>query len=784
MKSIAKFIILVACLCILVCLQSCVKEMEGVDNPMLEFIEEEDGKWFELSSPIKAGTPLSGDVSLIVKYKNGYSRQIEITLNAGSGELYTDEKFFLSEGSGDSELRIPLYGKVESMGEFSLGLTFKPLKESPISKTIKLFANDPLEEFSFNWNSASISDKVYDNMENSTVMSIPYSNGYGRNVVIDVRSDAGLNGNLSTQLNGNYEDKVAGDNGVVEIPLSGIPSEHGEVILDVTVTSAGLIANGNVTIKVEENTGEFPAPVFDAELAVSGSAYKNVEIGEREPVSLAVNYENGFAREVLVAINENNGIKTTEFTTTLKAGPGEGTLEIPLEGIPTMLGENVLNGNVKLKETGETLAELEATIDVQSPGKINIEDIKVKDELFSGTPANTAILLSYTDGYNRMATVTADFSKGGESGLSIEKNTEIQLSESGVMEIKITGDNPIAGNYPCDLTVSIEGESPVVKSCVITVIDQKPAIDFDFSRTEISGSPVLLNQEVKGTNLKLYYINGFDRKVKSIEVSGMLSASLSDVTLAGSEGIVDIPLTGIPSVELGKIDILVKIDEVVEKTHTMTLFAGEKVSYQGLDYYTIFIDMNENGKIDAGEIWLDRNIGATSTDPGKWGELEDNRACVGYYYYWGKSYTDYCQIKSDMHPEKDESYKLPPANSEWTNICPEGYHVPLEDEWRFLFNHLVGTSYAAAPAAPRVQEFAGKTPEDLMNSILNLPMGGIHTAKANNQSGTTASYWSSTWFNNKPIKVNITLKANGLGQTNISVTDSETGIANVRCVKD
>lgn len=784
MKSIAKFVILIASLLGLVCFQNCVKDAESVDNPMLEFVEGEDGKWFELSSSIKAGTPMSGNVSLIVKYKNGYSRQIRITLNSGSGDLYTDENFSLSEGTGDSELRIPLYGQVDDMGEFSLGITFKPLKESPVSKTIKLFADDPLDEFSFNWDSASISDKVYDNMENSTVLSIPYLNGYGRNVVINVKSDIGLNGNLSTVLNGNYEDKIAGDSGVVEIPLTGIPSVHGNVTLYVTVISAGLNKNGNVAIKVEKNTGDFPSPVFDPDLVINGSFYKNLEIGEREPVSLALTYENGFSREVLVAMNENNGIKATEFTVILKAGPGKGCLEIPLEGIPTMLGENILSGYVKLKETGEILSDINAVINVQSPGKINIEEVKVKDELFPGMPANTVILLSYTDGYNRMATVTADFSKGSGSGLSIEKNTEIQLTESGVMEIKIAGDNPVAGNYPCDLTVSTDGESPVVKSCVITVVDQKPAINFNFSETEISGSHVLLNQEVKGTNLKLHYTNGFDRKVKSIEVSGMLNANLSEVTLAGSEGVVEVPLTGIPSGELCEIDILIKIDEVVEKKHTMTLFAGEKVSYQGLEYYTIFIDVNGNGKIDGGEIWLDRNIGATSTDPGKWGELEDNRSCVGYYYYWGKSYTDYCHIKEDMHPLKDDSYKLPPANAEWADVCPKKYHVPSEDEWRFLFNHLVGTSYVAAPAAPRVQEFAGKTPEDLMSSILSLPMGGIHTAKANNQSGTTASYWTATWFNNKPVKVNITLKPNGLGQTNISITDSETGIANVRCIRD
>lgn len=239
-------------------------------------------------------------------------------------------------------------------------------------------------------------------------------------------------------------------------------------------------------------------------------------------------------------------------------------------------------------------------------------------------------------------------------------------------------------------------------------------------------------------------------------------------------------------------------------------FDDTPITFNGKTYIPVFVDMDNDGKVDAGEVWLDRNIGSDSNDPGSaWGEEEVNWNAVGNFYYWGRPYSENspCEHALGANPERNEAWELRDGKpgtgvheENWDNICPKGYCIPTERQWRDMFNYIAGTgfdqSYQNAPK-DRVLTFANnQTLSIMMTSVLKFPMTGIHDRNdkspnldiTNNNVGTLACYWSRTFIEmggkGKTYPVRVVMGKRGeVGLANIGPAKSAYTTASVRCVQ-
>ena len=188
-----------------------------------------------------------------------------------------------------------------------------------------------------------------------------------------------------------------------------------------------------------------------------------------------------------------------------------------------------------------------------------------------------------------------------------------------------------------------------------------------------------------------------------------------------------------------------------------------------------------------GEIWMDRNLGATqvatsSTDAAAYGDL----------YQWGRG-TDGHQIRTSAitttlstsdQPGNGNfikttstpyDWRSPQNNNLWqgvagvNNPCPTGYRIPTEVEWE-----AERVSWVQAPVSS-TNDAAGA-----FASPLKLPMAGYRSYGSGTLSavGTQGGYWSSTVntinsryliFDSTPARMSINSRAIG---------------SSVRCIKD
>ena len=197
-------------------------------------------------------------------------------------------------------------------------------------------------------------------------------------------------------------------------------------------------------------------------------------------------------------------------------------------------------------------------------------------------------------------------------------------------------------------------------------------------------------------------------------------------------------------------------------TDRNTLIANsESIEYNTFTYKTVFVDMNGDGYVSSNaEIWLDRNVGATSTDV----TSEDS---YGFIYQPGRGAPGWVAGSQGGSTYKGEPYALNNAN--WyngttksvtvnkldatgavsgtvtigggkvgpNNPCPEGFRPPTGAEWTALYNYLgcTSNSYSA-----------------LKDGLLKLPYVGGYLANTNTQwvdKGEKGYYWAAPFDNNQ-----------------------------------
>ena len=332
------------------------------------------------------------------------------------------------------------------------------------------------------------------------------------------------------------------------------------------------------------------------------------------------------------------------------------------------------------------------------------------------------------------------------------------------------------GTLSFEVQLSIASDTYSVKIPITVTGD----ITLHADLSSIRGT-LVKGQAVSNAQIEVVYSSSQQQEVTFSAAShNGLSVEPYTVSLpAATEGTVSVPLTGTPTAD-GTTEI--KVTALINETgYSMTLsanvlsdvpgetFTPETITYQGLTYNTIFIDVNNNGYVDPGDVWLDRNIGATSADPGSYGETTINAASVGQRLQYGKPYgaTTF-----------DASYTIDYAATGTWQICPDGYAVPTLGQ----FNAAIARVTGGTVSGNGVSGDVGIT-LSVLGSALRLPLcGWVTNGDASAQSyGTAACYWtSSEGSNTAPWKIDI--HNNTASTTGANWADAAWQIP-VRCVK-
>lgn len=745
MKSYISFVIFVSLFASL--FMACVNEDNRKVLPPVSFVQRTLGDGtaepvFMVEGNVKATQEIGGNASLRFEYCNGFGRKARIAVTCAGNMVTGSVHVALNEGSDTASVSIPLYGIPTSMGALEVGVSVLPEETAPLNTKTSIMVGDPVEGYVLDFDQTTSEGDIFDNVEGSTLLRIPYIKGYGRNVSVEVTSNVGLSGKKVVKLNGDYAGLSEGEPGVIEVPINGIPDVNGEVELTISISSAGgMVTKGKTMIQILENTDVFPDLELMPDIKMIGTLYKNALIGVLADAKLTVPYKNGYGRNIKVKMDEMDGISIDETLLKLRAGAVEGTFELQLQGAPLFIGEKELTIKVTTEEGNEQTQIV--AVEAKYPKELLLTNILVKEVFYENAPLSkeAALVVSYENGFKRSVTCSAVFDSKASGITCNGLSTPVELEEnSGTLIIPLSGTNPIKGSYPLMLVIEPEGENMQTIATAINVLTA--SVSFDFAGNTFEGTPIILDKSVS-TKLLIPYDNGKGTTVK-VEVTGMLKGSIESITLGEAIGFLEVPLSGIPTIEFGNLDIVVtQLTDGRKWQSQIPFFAGQEIVYNGLNYYPVFLDLNGNGVLESGEIWLDRNIGAISNVPGTYGALNANMDCVGYYYQWGKGYEDYCPITDgDGSNTPDDKWSIP--NREWNDVCPEGYRLPTVLEYRQLCDRIVATTFRDYPNVTWSVMNSGKKTADFLTSFLKIPLGGWNNSlTGHNPQGTMGAYWTS-----------------------------------------
>lgn len=762
-------------------------EDDGMDHdkssfPIVGFVGEQ-GDILHQTGTIKAGVLIT-DATVAIAYINGYERGAVITVRSQDNSITGSARTTLAVGGDEATVNIALDGTPLTPGLHSLIVSIKAdgVAEELLA-TFKITVGDSKNSYVLDFAGATLeSNSMIIDDHSTDRLLIPYSNGFGRDINVVVSSAIGISGEWSGTLNGDFLNSEAGDVGTLRIPISGMPTAEGEVTLAVNSISDGDIeVDGDVTVSV---LGTLPTLGFE-ELALTGTLTKS-EIVDGQILTLA--YTNGYSREYTIEAVEVSGISVASHSVTLGNGATVGTLEIPLSGAPTTMG-NITLVVTLTSEEGDAITR-NITINVVAPTTLDFNEPTITGEIVAGSVVSEyTVKLNYKNGCGREVTPTITLDVASGLTATINGGSPLTLEDGeGFIDVSVTGDAPVTGVYGCSVSFAITAENEVQEDAVVEVFDISVigSVAFDLDGATIVGVPLLNGIAItSATTLEIPYTNGSGRTVHSISVTGQATATMNNVQLAADAvaNVISVPLTGTPNQYADLVISLVVNSGDNAKTKTIKMFAADKVDYEGLPYYTTFIDLNANGQIDPSEVWLDRNLGATSNDPGTRGNNLHNPKAVGNYYHFGKAYSAFAALLKHNsgyeYPEKDVDFSLP-ADKTW-DICPSGYRMPTYIEYQMVSDQVLGTKYGTTDASKAISKYTSNPPNTihLTTSGLKITLAGVHQANPM-ISGNQTAFWTSSLKNGtSPYRVIFGGNQSDIGDANVHLLR-----ANVRCLQE
>lgn len=513
-----------------------------------------------------------------------------------------------------------------------------------------------------------------------------------------------------------------------------------------------------------------PLEIVAGESSLTGTFRQGDELTDAK---IVLSYRNGLGRQAEILVPEVSGIYADPVPVTLASrnadNNGDGTLEITLKGVPAV------KTNIKLRPTIR-LATHEVFVIMEITPKGDI----VLDAAASTVSGTFKIFQPLEGGkisvnYNSTKPHDVTISVAEVVGvIGPEFSTTLPAAPGGgFVDVPLQGTPTNHGNQ--NFVIRMVGEGGV-EYTMTKPIPIQGEITFDIGASSVTGE-FITGEAVTDAFVTLAYTAERDMNMTiSIDnVDGIMAAPFEEVLPAGS-GTVEIPLSGTPTNDNDKNLTISLIENNVLYTAQITVvmnpgieFVEETIMFNSLEYKTVFVDVNGNGKATRGEVWLDRNIGATSNNPGTYGASGANTDSFGQFAQWGRPYGS----------AYDSSWAIDFVNmSPWTTICPEGYEVPTALQWRDAIVKLTG----GTPNNNNVTNVPGIT-EILMASALKLPLPGWQaTGDAPGDPGTRGFYWTSTVTPNNNAVWRIEINNNAASSTGSNWAGGEWR-AQVRCIK-
>jgi len=413
---------------------------------------------------------------------------------------------------------------------------------------------------------------------------------------------------------------------------------------------------------------------------------------------------------------------------------------------------------------------------------------------------NVNYILYYRNGLNRTVTVSVP-----ETNKIYADPFQLTLeNDEGEIVIPLKGKPDLEGT----MTLQAEVTYGIFNIFPKRDIGIRPQ---NMTPVEYADDPVLeglLYEDVISKNcfIKLAYNNGWTRKITAKiscpQDAGLNSEYTTELNITAQPDILSIPVSGRPQ-KSGLVDLQLMLEDedgqelafaftdifvgqvipFVEETvsHRIIitdrndLMAGATPEYREFTYKTIFVDLNGDGYVsDNSEIWLDKNVGATSDNV----NLPES---YGFYYQAARNapgWVDNSQTGSTYPGE------LKLNNANWFNgtgqdvvinnqitvmsgkigpynPCPYGFRPPSQAELNAL------------------NTFLQNNPSNFNGEILKMPFAGGYLANTNTtlqNAGTYGYYWGRPVDNNQVVGLYLT--------TNVNIANRAKGMALcVRCVK-
>ncbi|MDD3108108.1 MAG: hypothetical protein PHV49_02715 [Alistipes sp.] len=480
-----------------------------------------------------------------------------------------------------------------------------------------------------------------------------------------------------------------------------------------------------------------------------GTLIQGVPVTSGVRINLA--YTQGLGQTAEVLLPETAGLYCDPTVVQLAAASGtdygSGTLVLPVSGTPTASGSITLRPVLRV---GGYELFLKIPVSVTPSIALDVAQSSVSGTFHIGEAVSQGVISLF---YTSYASQSVNVSAAAVEGLTVTSyTTTLEAAPSGgFLKIPVTGTPTAYGTQTLSVTLQ-QGDNnyvaaiPIVVTGDITLLPAKSAL----LGIMLKGEPL---DEV---SLAVAYTtpSAVEATLQVAASNGVEGSAFTTSLPAATAGIIEIPLSGTPLSD-GTMNLTAEVT-INKVLYTMILpvmvytdtpgvpFVPETITYQGLEYQTLFVDINGNGYVDPGDVWLDRNIGATSPDPGSYGASGANAAAMGQMLQYGKPYG-----ATTFDPDYTIDYD---GVGEWS-ICPEGYMVPTLTQFNAAIAKLTGGTVSGNGVSGSV----GIT-LNLMESALGLPLSGWLTGGATvpQAYGEAAGYWtSSKGSNTAPWKVDI-----------------------------
>lgn len=588
----------------------------------------------------------------------------------------------------------------------------------------------------------------YSGDDSCPYVAVPYLNDSEQIIEVEINNSYPSSSSIMVSNSAQTLEKGEGE---LKVPIYGsLDDANASFSLDFDIIAYGSYSWNVCLDDIEVYAKDYLLPDIELEIISQPSIVRGVSLKQAQ---IELSYNNGFAREgdFSFEIQDAVGLSIASLSEVeLVNNAQKTTLSFDIEG--EYNGDlSLLNFTVKFTTTQTQVFSVVGELEVKDASELVFETLTSSVDLEQARSLdNEYLILSYKGGDNRLITLGAEFESG--FGLSAISSKEYALeSDEGKIYLYFNSESPLlSGQMKVDIQYSGEAvESNQSETFEIEVAEKTP--DILISEIRLLGSIIEGGVQDDDFILEVDYSNGTQGKELFVEALSQCfdydSEALAEVSSflikeqsatarfnLGSDVILNSKnissSTGLSEQNIVLVNLNYNKSSLDEQQSEQINFSG--LIFNKLPYYTI--------TLANGQLWLDRNLGASSIEPS-----DEYASSVGCEYNW-KAYGDFYQrgrstglkLKVDSNnpyaANSLQSYTKPyldPTSGDWedgywtnpstddlavptyssgyettldnmwnsenggeNNPCPEGYRLPTLSQVQSMFITVSGVDYS------------------------------------------------------------------------------------------